>query len=560
LFAAICRFFAVHRAGIRLSSVFLRVVGVVEQGGKDVMERRRIIRSAGTVGGLTLVSRGLGLIRDVLMAGFFGTSVYMSAFVVAFTVPNLFRRLFGEGALASSFVPVFMETREQSGDAAALQLMRKVFSLLLTVLAGITLVGLALAFFVGYLPGLPEKWRLIFAYSQIMFPYMLFICLAALFMAFLNARHHFAMPAFTPCLLNVVWIFAVLAVCPRIGGGPERQIYAVAWAVLLAGLLQAGAQLPVLWRCGWRPGFELDLNDRRLRQMLLLAGPAALGLAVTQVNVLMDRLLAMWAGAYAPAALFYSERLIYFPLGIFATALGTVLLPAFSGQAARGEHAAIRDGIERSLRQLLFIMIPAAAGLSVLSYALVGMLLQWGAFDAGSAFYTGLALQCYAPGLVVFSLAKVFVPAFYAFQDTRTPVRIGVWMVGLNFALNITFILLLPPGMKHAGIALGTVLAEAAGSVWMLKALQRRTGRLDWFSLVRSFARFTVAALIMAAAVWWVYQQATGWLVLNGYTGRMVEILPVLMALGLGVITYFLAAFVLKMPELREIHEALRRH
>lgn len=515
-----------------------------------------MFRSAGIVGLFTMLSRMLGLVRDVLMARFFGTSLVMSAFVIAFTIPNLFRRLFGEGALASSFIPIFIETREKDGAAAAWVMARRVLSLALVVFAAIVLVGVGLSWAGSSFDVFSEKWRMIFALSRVMFPYMMFICLAALFMAVLNSLHHFKVPAFTPCLLNICWIGTVVLICPYLSENQETRIYAVAWSVLFAGVLQMLAQIPVMMQKGFVPRFELNWQDKRIHKMLMLMGPAAFGLAVTQLNVVVDRLLAMWVGDYAPAALFYAERLIYFPLGIFATALGTVLLPAFSGFAARGELGEMRTTAERSLRHLLFIMLPAAVGLAALAPYIFGAIFEQGEFNAESTRMSAIALQCYAPGLIVFSLAKVVVPAFYSMQDTRTPVRIGMIALGVNLMLNVFFILVLPPDYKHAGIALGTVLAEAFSSIILLRILQKRVGRIDWRSVGGTLGRAVLAGAAMFVVLHFcvpiVEASVADW-------GKMGQIVTLGSGVLGGVLTYFAIICTMRAPELREILSTMKR-
>ncbi len=527
--------------------------------GHRGMDSRGVIRSAGTVGALTGVSRVLGLARDVLMAGMFGTSSAMSAFVVAFRLPNLFRALFGEGALSAAFVPVFVETLRRDGREAAWRVARQVFTLTALVLAALTLAGLAGVRWGLARPDLAERTRLVLSLLQIMLPYMIFICLAALAMASLNALHHFAVPAAAPSLLNLCLIAAVLFVCPRLGEDPSARIAGVAWAVLAAGALQLAVQLPLLARRGMRLRPLFDLSDRRLWRIVSLMGPAALGRAVTQFNVLLDSLLAVWIGAWAPAALFFSERLIYLPLGLFATALGTVLLPVFSGQAARADPAAMRRTLNHSLRLLLFVMIPAAAGLLALGVPLVELLFQRRAFGAESAVLTARALAFYAPGLVVFSLAKVFVPAFFALQDTRTPVRVGLVIVSANIALSILFMLTWPLSYRHAGIAFATVLAGTAQVLALGVLLHRRVGSPGWRAIGAGAARAAAAAAVMAFAARWVVSAAALRLAAAGRTGTPARAAAVAAAMAAGLLVYAAAAALLRSPELRELGRALAR-
>ncbi|VGO14304.1 putative lipid II flippase MurJ [Pontiella desulfatans] len=523
------------------------------------MKDAKVIRSAGVVGSFTLLSRGLGMLRDIIIAYHFGTSLMASAFFVAFTIPNLFRRLFGEGALSAAFIPVFIETRTKQGDKAAWDMAAKVVTMTAAFLTTIAIVGVLL-FSVGIkLPCCSEKWITTFELARIMFPYVLLICTAALSMAVLNSFKHFATSAFAPCLLNLILIVVMLVVFPIVGQSPSNRALALAWGVLLAGAAQVLIQLPALKRFGCPFKFSSRWNDPRVRQMLLLMGPAALGMAVTQFNVLIDRLLAMWIGPWAPAALFYSERMIYFPLGIIATAMGTVLLPTFSTHAAHGDHSTMSRTIGDALRHLAFIMTPAALGLLVLAPNILSAIFEWnGSFDAQSTLLSARALVFYAPGLIVFSAAKVFVPAFYALQDTKTPVRIGVYIVLLNLVLNIVLILTLPEYWKHAGMAFSTVVAELFGMAVLGMLLARKVGNIPWRSISRSFMRYLASAFVMAAAAWLTARHSQPVLA-NLLPPKFAQLAAVALAVGVGGGTYFILALGLKAPELREIKAALRK-
>ncbi|MDZ8120448.1 murein biosynthesis integral membrane protein MurJ [Pontiella agarivorans] len=523
------------------------------------MKDGKVIRSAGVVGSFTLLSRGLGMLRDIIIAYHFGTSIWASAFFVAFTLPNLFRRLFGEGALSAAFVPIFIETRTKEGDQSAWNMAAKVVTMTAALLSSIAIIGVLLFSVLTRLPCFSDKWITTFELSRIMFPYVVFICLAALSMAVLNSYRHFATSAFAPCLLNLILIVIMLAVFPVVGKEPSIRATALAWGVLLAGISQIAIQLPALKRFGCPFKFSNRWNDPKIRKMLLLMGPAALGMAVTQFNVLIDRLLALWIGDWAPAALFYSERMIYFPLGIIATAMGTVLLPTFSTQRAEDNHAAMSTTITHSLRHLSFIMLPAALGLLVLAPDILSCIFEWGGrFSEYSTLLSARALMFYAPGLLVFSAAKVFVPAFYAMQDTRTPVRIGIYIVLINLALNIIFILILPEYWKHAGMAFSTVLAEAVGMSVLGILLTRRVKNIEWPSILRSSLRHLLSALLMAAAAW-----LTARLLLpvfgNMLPLKLANMASLTTAMAIGALTYFLLSLALRAPELRELKSALLR-
>ncbi|MBN1670255.1 MAG: murein biosynthesis integral membrane protein MurJ [Kiritimatiellae bacterium] len=539
------------------------------------MNKSGVIRSSGVVSAFTMLSRALGLVRDILMAAAFGTSPAMSAFVLAFRIPNLFRRLFGEGALSASFVPVFSETLEKEGRPQAWALARRVMTMLGVVLLAVTAAGILLAAAtLEWLPALraalarrfpdaavdvhalADQAQRMLPLFQILFPYMLFVCLVALCMGILNSFRHFALPAATPVILNAVWIVALLATSPLFGAGREARIRGVAWGVLAAGAIQLAAQFPALVRRGYRPGLSFAWRDPRVKRVLLLMGPAALGMGLSQVNIMIDSTLAFFIADWAPAALFYAERLIYFPLGIFATALGTVLLPVLSQQAARADPDAIKATLNHSLRHLLFVMVPASVGLLVMAGPIVRMIFEWQDFDAHSSTLTTVALCFYAPGLVAFSVNKVFVPAFYSLQDTRTPVRVGVRMVGLNLALNLLFVLTWPLELKHAGLAFATVLSSAVGALILGRLFQKRLGSPGWHAILRSLARIVLAALGMALVTAGAYAllcRATA-----GLTSQKTgQVLAVGGSIAAGAVAYVLAACLLRCEEARDIWRAL---
>ncbi len=525
-----------------------------------VVENHRVIRSAAKIGSFTLLSRFLGLVRDTLTASAFGISPAMSDFVVAFRLPNLFRALFGEGALSSAFVPVFMATRKNEGEAAAWLLARKTVTVVAVFLAGLVatlIVGLyALEYF---RPELAARAPHLLPLMRIMLPYVMLICLAGLFMAMLNACHQFSLPAFTPSLLNITWILAVLLVCPHLGATQEQQIYGVAWAVILAGVIQMAVQIPALMRRGFKPGFTWDLEDPRVRRVFALMGPTALGQSVTQVNVMVNTLLARWAAPWAPASLFYAERLLYFPQGLLATALSTVLLPVLSGHAAKGDHALMRSTVNHGLRTLLFVMIPASVGLLTLAGPITRLVFGWGAFDATAVAHTAVALQFYAPGLMVFCLAKVFVPTFYALQDTRTPFRLGLLAVAINFTLNVVFVLTWPEDIRHAGLAFATVLSEGVNGCALGFLLHRRLGSPGWGKIFFGAGRALVASAAMAGLLLLAHPALERSLAAAGLAEKLVQVGSVLGAIAAGIAVYFLVAAALRAPELDFVRDALSR-
>ncbi len=523
------------------------------------MQYRNVIKSAAVVGSFVLLSRIFGLVRDIIFANYFGTSLAKSAFDVAFRIPNLFRRLFGEGALSASFIPVFTETLQHEGREEAWTLAKRVITFLVVILSEITVIGVICITIFLHFACPDDRICLVLELLRIMLSYALFICTAALSMAILNSFHHFTVPAATPVLLNLVLIGTMLWICPYMGDTREERIYGVAWAVFAAGILQLLVQLPVLWRYGYRLGFSFNWTDSRLRKVLLLMAPAALGVGVTQINVLVGQILAYWVADWAPAALSYAEHMVYLPLGLFATSLGTVLLPAFSGHSANSDFGQITSMINKALRHLMFVMVPASVGMIILAHPIISLILESGSFSEESTRLTARALQFYAPGLFAFSLCKIFAPAFYALKDTATPVKVSLCAIALNFCLNVAGILLLPFYYKHTSIALGSVIAETVNGIVLAWLLTGRIGSPGWSQVFNSLARILVSALIMGVGVYFAYAWFAGMLADSGMNSKLVEGMCVFGSIGVGIMIYAVVTLMLCRDEFREILSALRQ-
>ena len=514
-----------------------------------------ILRSTAVVGGMTWVSRVAGVPREMLMAGIFGSGVAKSAFNIAFQIPNLFRRLFGEGALAAAFVPVFTETLEREGQEAANRLASRVAGLLVAALSSLTALGilLALALQHWWIPA-DSRWAAIMPLLRIMLPYAPLICLAALAMGILNALRSFAISALAPVFLNLTMIAAMLFVWYARPDNPLVGIRIVAWSVLVAGVVQVAAQLPELARRGvalrlcfsWR-------GDAALRRILKTMTPVMLGASVFQINVAVDGFIAMWAAPWAPAILGYAETIAYLPLGLFGTALGTVLLPTFSRQTARNEHAAFCATIEQAMRHALLITAPAAVALAVLALPMIQVIYLHGRFTQQDAVWTMRALAALAPGLLFFSVQKVLTPAFYALKDTRTPTRVAVWGVCMNLALNILFVLTWPQGWKHVGLMVSTVIVSIVNSAVLWRELHRRTGAPHWRSITPTILGVLLAMFGMGIAAWEAYL----WLAVALQHAVHSAILLRLIALtGAGLLSggvYLLIIRILCRADLREV-------
>ncbi len=426
---------------------------------------RKLLKSTFVVSGMTLLSRLLGFLRDVILAHVFGAGAATDAFFVAFKIPNFMRRLFAEGAFSLAFVPVFSEYQSTRGHGDVRELAARVAGTLGGILLAVTIVGqlaapvLVAVFAPGFLDE-PLRYGLASDMLRLTFPYLMFISLTAFAGGMLNACGQFAVPAFTPVLLNVSLIGAALLVAPHF----EVPIVALAWGVFVAGLAQLLFQLPALARhrllvrprWGWRyPG---------VRRILKLMVPALFGSSVAQLNLLFDTLLASFLVAGSVSWLYYSDRLMEFPLGLFGVALGTVILPSLSRQHSQADVQTFSRTLDWALRWGVLIAIPAALGLALLAGPMLTTLFQYGAFTAADVDMAARSLIAYAFGLCAFILIKVLAPGFYSRQDTRTPVRIAVIAMVSNMVLNL--ILIFP--LAHAGLALATSLSAFlnAGLLW----------------------------------------------------------------------------------------------
>ncbi len=535
-----------------------------------------IAKNAFVVGAMTFVSRLGGLIREQLMAAFFGPSVIKSAFDVAFLVPNLFRRLFGEGALSAAVIPLYTETLENDGKDAADRFASRVAAVLLASLgliaAALILLSFPLARFFASLvhADIPaafaflqdqERWQTIFPLLRIMLPYAPLICLAALAMGVINSHKSFAVPALAPLFLNLCWIAALALVCPLLPNDPMIRIKAVSWSIVVAGVVQIAVQLPALARLGVPIRIDFHWSgDGRLTRVFHLMGPVAFSAGVAQVNILIDRFLAIKTGPWGPSALTYAERLVYLPLGLVGTAFGVVLLPTLASLFANGERVAMRQTVERATRNVFSLMLPASVGMAVLAYAIISLVYQFkgGIFQNESTILTGRALLGYAPGLVLFGLEKVFTPAFYAVQDTRTPVRISIACMGLNIFLNILLIWILPPGWEHMGIAGATVIAHFFNCSALFWILNRHRGLISLGGIARGCLSAIAAAALMACVAYGVHTGAAA--LLSGHFGFKTAQIAAMAAAGLFAAAIYLGVLRLLCPSaLRELLGFLRR-
>ncbi|MCG3180153.1 MAG: Lipid II flippase MurJ [Phycisphaerae bacterium] len=532
----------------------------------------RFISAARVFAGLTLVSRLLGLVRDKVCALIFGNGEIWSAYTIAFMIPNLFRRLFGEGALSSALVPVL--TDYETGDApevreAGRRLVSAVVTLLTMLLAAITLGVEAILLTAWTAGGLSPHNVLVVTLTAVMLPYMILICLVAVGSAVLNVRGRFAEGAAAPIVLNVCIIVAAAWMAPRLADSPSRQIFTVAWAVLVAGVLQ----LLLIWRAmrvrGIRLSFLADWHHPGVRKVALLMAPMVAGLAVVQLNTLADRLIAWiltervghtaWhvLGVTIPrmldegavATLERATRLYEFPLGLFAVAVATAIFPAFSRHAAENDLPGLADTLRRGIEIKLLVAIPATVGLVMIRRELTQLIFEGGRFRAADTRRVAWVMSFYVLGLAAFSVQQLLTRAFYALKRVRLPVRVAAWMVALNLPLNLVLVLSM---RDEAGLALSTTICAFIQAVWLAVALRRLLGRMGGRRMLDATLRICAASAVMASAVWLVRDWAVGYWGsgLGGWDARSGRVLiPVVV----GGAVFYLAARALRIQALREL-------
>ncbi|MDD5449281.1 MAG: murein biosynthesis integral membrane protein MurJ [Candidatus Omnitrophica bacterium] len=493
---------------------------------------KSIVKSAGVIGLATSLSRVLGFVRDIVIAGFFGTSLYAQAFVVAFRIPNLLRDLIGDGATNAAFVPVFTEELAKKGKKEFFDLTRVVFNILFIILLVLTVIGIFAAPLIVRMiaPGFisdPEKFRLTVTLTRLLFPFLILVGLWAYAMGILNTLGHFAAPAFGPCVLNLLMILCAVWF--------GENVFGLAAGVLAGGVLQLLIQFPPLYMKGWSLSFTKRFAHPQAKKIGLLLIPRALGACVYQVNVFVSTILASLSGIVgegAVAGLYYANRIWQLPLAIFGIALAQAALPAMSRQAAANDIEKLKGTLLFSLRALFFILLPASAGLMFLSAPITKTLFERGAFSAYSTSITASALFFYAIGLVACGGIKLLVSAFYSLQDTMTPVKAAAASLVLNLILNVA---LMGP-LKIGGLALATSISAIFNCVVLYVMLKKKIGRIGISTVVDSIIKISIAGLLMG---------------LFCYAATLK--VNVLIAIALGAPLYFLISYLMDAREMKEL-------
>lgn len=526
----------------------------IEGKSNNEMEHGRLIRSAGIMSIMTATSRIFGLIRDMSMAALMGTGTHMDAFRVGQVIPNMLRRLLGEGAMTAAFVPTFAH---QAKDGDKEKVWRFVstffctFALIVLIIAALgVLFSPLLVDLITEEDGFEKvagKIELTIALNRIMFPYIALISISAAFMAVLNSLGSFGPPAFTPVLLNISiivcgWSFASMFTSPAFG---------FAIGVLLGGLAQVLFQIPFLKKFGVRFRFRISLKDPAVRQVFRLMVPGIFAVGITQINIFIATRVLTGLEEGATAGIYYSDRLMELTLGIFAISVATVILPLLSRQAAAEDKPAMRDTLSFAIRIVAFITLPATVGLIALRNPIVSIVFQRGEFDENSVRLTADPLIFFSLGLIMFALIKIIAPAFYALREMRIPVMISA----ADMLLNITLCYILSAYMGNSGVALALTSAATLNVILLVIIFGKRHGNLRFGEIISSLVKILLAALIMGIFCWGISialgleTMPNGW----GKTGLTLG------TIALAIALYWIVSFVLRVRELPELISMVRR-
>ncbi len=517
----------------------------------------------------TLVSRVLGVLRESAAAGLLGMSKggIMDAYVIAFRIPNLFRRLFGEGAMTASFMPVLAANLERDRRAAwklvsvAMTTLAAALALLVLVAEGVCGLMLVVC---GEQPGM----RLLLGLTAAMLPYTVFICLAAMVSATLQALGEFSLPAIAPAILNLSWLIGAWFIAPRISSDPQTQAYVMAGCVVVSGVVQWLVQVPALRRQGFRFDLDFAASRQAMGQVMRAMVPTTLGLAVLQINTLTDSVLARglasvpgqydtlsWLGGVrcpvtqgAASAVWYGERIYQFPLGLLGVAVATVIFPMLSSHAARGDHARVGADLTLGLRLVLFGAVPAAAGLFFMAEPIARLLLQHGEFTPADTARSATMISGYAVGIWAYCAGPVLVRGFYAVGDRITPLRVGMLAVGLNLGLNL--VLIWPLG--ELALAVSTATAATLQVVLLAWAFSRSDYSLEWGPLRGTVVRTLLAAAPMSAVVRGLLQ-----VIPPAEASLKLAAIRVVVPLAAGGAVYWAAFWLMRGPELRMLRGGL---
>lgn len=518
-------------------------------------ENHQITKAATTIGTATLLSRILGFMRDMVIANFFGAGMAADAFFMAFRIPNLWRRLVGEGSLTISFIPVYTEYLTQKSEQEIREVTHVAFTIAGIILSVLTVFGILFSPILiriiawGWFTESPEKFQLTVILNQIMFPYIFFMGLFALSMGILNSRRHFFAPAIAPIFLNISLIVSVFLFYHVF----QIPVMTLALGVLAGGVIQFLFQIPFLYKKGISFRFNLNFRHPAIKRIALLMIPGLIGTAVYQINVFVDSIFASFLPSGSVSYLFFADRLMEFPLGIFAIAIGMASLPSLSGLASQGKKEELKETLSFTFRLVSFISVPAMVGLIALKTPIINLLFQRGLFDYSSTEKTAFALLFYSVGLWAIAGSRTIVPAFYSLQDTWIPLKIALVCLGANVILNTVFIFFTP--LMHGGLALATSLSSTLNLILLFWNLHSKLGKIDTGKNIRSLLGNVFCSLPMGVAAYLICSMG-GWTE-SGNTVEKVFLLGSGIVIGLGV--YLACSYWMKNEEMLFLLSIVKR-
>lgn len=545
-------------------------------------EQRSVARSAGIVSIAVMFSRVLGLVRETIFARFFGAGYLYDAFVVAFKIPNILRDLFAEGALSAAFVKVFTDYQIKKTELEAWQLASLVFNVLAVVMSIITVIGILLAPWTVPLLARgfpPEKAALAVTLTQIMFPFILLVALAALAMGVLNTKGRFGIPASASTAFNIFSITTGLFFAYWLSGGgwersPDKDLVpslAAQWAIIgmAIGTLAGGAaqlliQLPSMLGVGFRFSPNLSFTDPGVRRVMRLMGPALIGTSAVQIKVLVDVFVVSTIDG-GQSWLSYSFRLMQFPIGVFGVAIGTAAIPTLSRLASENNIVRFRETLSDAIKLVFLLTIPAACGLIVLGEPIVALIYQGGAFRAFDTNMVAWSLAAYSIGLAGYAAIKVLSPSFYAMDDARTPMFISIATIAVHAPVSFGMMYLLsgigvsaerPNGYGHVGVALATSAVALVNFTALTYFMRKKIGRLNGRDILGAFVRVAIASAVMTLVCYLSYRAVASFFNVENIGVRMLE---AFIPIGLGGLAFFIMAKLLRISEVEQVVSMLRR-
>lgn len=510
----------------------------------------KIAKYAGIVIIATIFCRILGLGREIVISNRFGAGIETDAFFIAFMIPNLLRSFLGEGALNSAFIPIFAEYLTNHDRKKAEYFASNVLNILIIILIIVVILGvwgaplLINIIAIGFKSNI-YKYELAVNLTRIIFPYIGFVAVAALFMGILNSYNHFLVPALAPAMLNISVIVFALTLSYKYG------IFAIAWGVILGGIGLALIQTPVLVRKKIKYSFVVDFNDPGVKKLLKLLVPVMIGLTITQINIVVDRTIASTLIDGSISALYYSNRLVQFPLGAFGIAISIAVFPTLAKQMAKNNIAEFKKSLLFGLRILLFITVPSAVGLIVLKDSLIRLIYEHGIFSRIASNMTASALLYYSIGLFAYACVRLITMSFYALKDTKTPVKIGIYIVFINIALD----LILVRYLAHSGLALATSVAAILNLIVLLKVLQDKIGDFELKSQLSFLVKIIVSSIFLGIICVLVNNYFGSVLDLNNKYNQLIQVIASIFSGGL---VYFIISYILDVKEVRNLRQTIK--